>query len=264
MVTHAAQARSLAFALGLLIAVHVPAHAATPDETAADVVNVAVAADFTDTLKDLGAAFSRTGAGHLVISAASTGKLYAQIRAGAPYDVLLSADAATPGLLVRQGLAVAASRFTYARGKLVLWSRSPRRVDSKGLVLTKGKFRHLAIANPQFAPYGKAACATLRNLGLWRTLLPRIVYGEDIGQTFQFAVSGNAGLAFVALAQLRDPSFKAGGSRWIVPQRLYAPIDQQAVLLDRARNDAAAVAFMKFLHSRRARAIIRRYGYGIN
>ncbi len=250
---------------GLLFAAWFPVHAATfPRPAANSTVDVAVAADFIDTLKALGTAYARADGGHLVISAASTGTLYTEIRDGAPYDVMLSADAATPRLLVKQGLAVAASRFTYARGRLVLWSRSPRRVDSKGRVLRTGKFRHLAIANPQFAPYGQAARAVLRNLGLWHSLHPRIVYGEDVGQTFQFAASGNAGLAFVALAQIRDPAFRVNGSYWIVPQKLYAPIEQQAVLLSRARNDAGALFFLKFLHSAQARAIIRRHGYGVD
>ena len=257
-----------ALALGLLAAIQLPARAVSPGghgaATDAGVVSVAVAADFIRTLQELNTAFVRTGGGRLLISAGSTGKLYAQIRAGAPYDVLLAADTAIPRLLVRQGLGVAASRFTYARGRLALWSRSAQRVDNKGLVLKYGKFRHLAIADPKIAPYGAAARAVLRHLGLWRTLQPRIVRGEDVGQTFQFAVSGNAGLAFVALAQLKDPAFAPGGSYWIVPQGLYAPIDQQAVLLERARHDAAAVAFMKFLHSPAARAILRRYGYDVH
>ncbi|MHB8345660.1 MAG: molybdate ABC transporter substrate-binding protein [Acidiferrobacterales bacterium] len=261
MTLGAARTCVFALALGLLAAKWMPAHAASAGVGA---VNVAVAADFIPTLRDLGASFARTGAGYLVIIAGSTGKLYAQIRAGAPYDVLLAADAATPRLLVRQHLGVAASRFTYARGRLALWSPSPKRVDSKGLVLRDGKFRHLAIADPKIAPYGAAARAVLQHMGLWRTLQNRIVRGEDVAQTLQFAVSRNAGIAFVALAQLMNPAFKAGGSYWIVPQGLYAPLDQQAVLLERAKDSPAAIAFMEFLHSRTARAIIRRYGYDVD
>ncbi len=267
MTVRRSRIRIFALTLGLLAAVQIPVHAAPigrHSTNSGSVVDVAVAADFIHTLQDLGTAFASAGGGHIVISAGSTGKLYAQIHAGAPYDVLLAADVSTPRLLVKQGLGVAASRFTYARGRIALWSRSPRRVDNKGLVLRNGKFRHLAIANPKTAPYGAAAREVLQHLGLWQTLRTRIVRGDDIGQTFQFAASGNAGLAFVALAQLKDPAFPASGSYWIVPQKLYAPIDQQAVLLERARNNAAAIAFVKFLHSHRARTIIRRYGYNVD
>jgi len=256
----------IVFVVGLLAGVQSPAYAsmAAPAKriAATGVVNVAVAANFIHTVKDLGAEFTRLGGGRLVISSGSTGKLYAQIRAGAPYDVLLSADAAIPRLLVKQGMAAADSRFTYARGRLALWSRSPTLVDQNGEVLRSGKFRHLAIANPKTAPYGAAARMVLQRLGLWPSLRARIVQGEDIGQTFQFASSGNAELAFVALAQLKDPGKAVIGSYWLVPQHLYAPIDQQAVLLDHARDNAAARSFLKFLRSPAAQTVIRRYGYG--
>lgn len=249
--------------LCLLVPVRFPAQAAPPAPAAGGgVVSVAVAADFLHTLEHLGTAFARTGAGRLAITPGSTGKLYAQIRAGAPFDILLSADTATPLRLVRDKLAVAASRFTYARGRLVLWSRSARRVDGSGRVLASGRFRHLAIADPDTAPYGAAARNVLRRLGLWQRLQPRIVSGEDVGQTFEFAASGNAALAFVALAQIKDPGHAAGGSYWIVPQRLYPPINQQAVLLTRAAHNRAAAAFMRFLHGAAARTIIRQDGYG--
>ncbi|MHB8453378.1 MAG: molybdate ABC transporter substrate-binding protein [Acidiferrobacterales bacterium] len=258
----------IALAFGLLGGMQIPlrAGASVLDKPAATAneVNVAVAANFIHTVEDLGTEFAGRGGGRLVISSGSTGKLYAQIHAGAPYDILLSADAATPGRLVEQGLAVAGSRFTYARGRLVLWSRSPTLVDRDGKVLRGKKFRHLAIANPKTAPYGAAALAALRHLGLWQSVRSRIVRGEDIGQTFQFADSGNAELAFVALAQLKDPDLRSGGSYWLVPQNLYPPINQQAVLLERAKSNSAALAFLSFLQSPAAQSIIRRYGYGVD
>ena len=253
--------RVIALVAALVTSIQVPTAAAQGSATAA-VINVAVAANFTRTLAELAKDFARHGGTRLVISSGSTGKLYAQIRAGAPYDILLSADSATPRLLVAQGMASARSRFTYARGRLALWSRSSKLVDSDGNVLRSGNFRHLAIANPKTAPYGAAARSVLRNLGLWQSVKARIVQGEDIAQTFQFADSGNAELAFVALAQVMDPKRPAGGSYWLVPQKLYSPIDQQAVLLDRAKDNAAALAFLKYLRSPSAKAIMRRYGYG--
>ncbi len=258
----------IALAFGLLGGMQIPlkAGATVLDKPAAagDEVNVAVAANFFHTLEDLATEFARVGGGRLVISSGSTGKLYAQIRAGAPYDILLSADAATPRRLVEQNLAVADSRFTYARGRLVLWSRSPTLVDRDGTVLRGEEFRHLAIANPKTAPYGAAALAALRHLGLWKSVRARVVRGEDIGQTFQFAYSGNAQLAFVALAQLKDPDLGSGGSYWLVPQKLYPPINQQAVLLEHAKGNRAALAFLNFLQSPAAQSIIRRYGYGLD
>ncbi len=257
---------SIALVFGLLGGMQIPAQAGAPipnkPAATAGEVNIAVAANFIHTAEDLGAEFARLGGSRLVISSGSTGKLYAQIRAGAPYDILLSADATTPHRLVKQGLAVAGSRFTYARGRIALWSRSPTLVDGDGKVLRGEKFRHLAIANPKTAPYGAAALSVLRNLGLLESVRPRLVQGEDIGQTFQFADSGNAELAFVALAQLKDAGLKTGGSYWLVPQKLYPPINQQAVLLERARSNAAALAFLNFLRRPAAQTIIRRYGYG--
>ena len=251
----------IAFAAGLLAwgqMLPAAAQSGAPDR----VINVAVAANFTQTLSELAKDFARHGGARVVISSGSTGKLYAQIRAGAPYDIMLSADSATPRLLVAQGMAFADSRFTYARGKLVLWSQSPTLVDKQGAVLGSGDFRHLAIANPKTAPYGAAARATLQHLGLWQSVKARIVEGEDIGQTFQFADSGNAELAFVALAQVQDPYRPTGGSYWIVPSDLYPPIDQQAVLLKRAKDNSAARAFLKYLRSPAAMAVMHHFGYG--
>jgi molybdate transport system substrate-binding protein len=223
-------------------------------------VHVAVAANFTAPLAELGRGFERAGGGKLVVSAGSTGKLYEQIRAGAPFEILLAADAARPERLESEGLAVPGSRFTYARGRLVLWSPRPDLVDAEGAVLARGGFAHLAIANPKTAPYGAAAEQTLRALGLWERLEPRLVIGEDIAQAHQFVASGSAELGFVALAQLHGA---AGGSRWVVPASRHAPIDQQAVLLRQGRDNPAARALLDYLRGAPARQIIASYGYEV-
>jgi len=225
-------------------------------------VRVAVAANFVGTLNELGKAFHASSGNTLLISAGSTGKLCAQISNGAPFDVLLAADVAHPQRLEQEGLAVPGSRFTYARGQLALWSRDPKRVDDKGKVLHTDSFRHLAIANPLTAPYGAAAQQALQHLGLWETLTPRLVRGEDIGQTLQFVQSGNAELGFVALAQIQQLKAGARGSWWLVPAEFYDPIEQQAVLLAHAKDNIAARAFLTFLQSRQAREIIQASGYG--
>ena len=245
---------------GLGLALVITAVLAAAPAVAAE-VRVAVAANFVGTLDRLGKVF-QTGSGNtLLVSSGSTAKLYAQIRNGAPYDVLLAADAEHPRRLEQEGLAVAGSRFTYARGQLALWSRDPGRVDAEAKVLRTSDFRHLAIANPSIAPYGAAAQQTLQHLGLWETLTPRLVRGEDIGQTFQFVQSGNAELGFVALAQVRRLKPDARGSFWLVPVRLYDAIEQQGVLLTRAKNNAAARAFLAFLQSKRGREIVQADGY---
>jgi molybdate transport system substrate-binding protein len=223
-------------------------------------VHVAVAQNFAPVARELGAAFERSNGGRVILSAASSGKLYAQIDSGAPFDVFLSADAERPARLESEGLATAGSRFTYALGRLVLWSADLERVDPGGKVLEGEDWRHLAIANPELAPYGAAAAETLRGLGLWERVASRLVRGEDVGQAFQFVVSGNAELGFVALSQLADGQH--GGSRWLVPESLHAPIEQQAVLLARAAENATARAFLAFLRSAQAHARISQAGYG--
>jgi molybdate transport system substrate-binding protein len=225
-------------------------------------VSVAVAANFTAPLDKLAAAFEKVSGHHLVISSGSSGKLYVQITAGAPFEVMLSADAERPLRLEKEGAAVAGTRFTYAVGKLVLWSTDPGLVDPAGAVLAGGRFRHLAIPNPELAPYGAAARQVLQGLDLWEKLTPRIVQGEDIGQTYQFVATGSAELGFVALSQVRAAG-KPQGSLWIVPAERYRPIEQQAVLLTRGRDDPAARAFLDYLRSAPARALIQEFGYGL-
>lgn len=232
-------------------------------------VRVAVAANFSAPADEIGRAFEKATGNHVVISSGSTGKLAAQIQNGAPFDVLLAADAERPALLEKDGAAVARSRFTYARGRLVLWSADAALVDGGGKVLASDRFRHLAIANPKLAPYGAAAEEVLAGLGLRKQIDPRLVQGEDISQTYQFVASGAAELGFVALSQVRAAAGEAGGdgpikgSMWLVPEASYHPIDQQAVLLSRAKANPAARAFLAFLKGGQARAIINRYGYGL-
>lgn len=238
-------------ALVLGLGVHPPAYAGE--------VPVAVAANFTATAQEIAASFQKQTGHSAILSFGSSGQLYAQIAQGAPFDILLSADAARPAQAERDGLAVAGSRFTYAIGKLVLWSANPGLVDNQGAVLKQGSFSHIAIANPDAAPYGAAALQTLKALGVHEQIAPKIVMGASITQAYQFAASGNAELGFVALAQLTD---KSAGSRWIVPENLYAPILQDAVLLTQGANNEAAKAFLDFLKSPQATAIITAQGYG--
>lgn len=249
--------RLVALLLPALLAAAAPAAAAAPP------LNVAVAANFIGTARVLAASFQRTAGTRVRLSFGSTGNLYAQIRHGAPFAVFLSADARRPRLLERARLAVPGTRFTYALGRLMLWSVHPGLVDGHGAVLRHGRFRHLAIANPRTAPYGAAARAVLRHLGLWKRLAPRLVIGENIAQTYQFVASGNAALGFVALSDLPSVRAPHPGSRWRVPPRLYPPIRQQAVLLSRAAGDPAARAFLAYLRGKAARRVIRAHGYGL-
>jgi len=195
------------------------------------------------------------------LSFGSTGKLYTQIRNGAPFDVLLAADDETPAKLVKEGLAVPASRFTYAIGALVLWSAKPGFVDNEGAVLKKGAFAHLALAAPKLAPYGAAAIETLSKIGLMSTLSPKFVQGENIAQAYQFVSTGNAELGFVALSQVYANGKLTSGSVWVVPTDLYQPIRQDAVILTKGKINPAARDLVKFLKSKQAQDVIRSYGY---
>src|SRR5690606_2192950 len=205
---------------------------------------------------------ARTGH-QAIVSTGSTGKFHTQIRNGAPYAVLIAADDETPDRLIQEGLAVQGSSFTYAVGKLVLWSVRPDYVDAKGDVLRQADFRHLAIANPKLAPYGVAAMEVLGRLGLADKLAPRIVQGENIAQTQQFVATGNAELGFVALSQVAVPGKPRQGSSWLVPPELYTPIRQHAVLLGPGAKQAAAQALLAYLRSDAAKAVIQSWGYGL-
>ena len=231
---------------------------------AAEEAVVAVAANFSEVVERLQADFERASGHKLTFVAGSTGKLYAQIANGAPFDVFLSADQERPERLEKERLAVAGSRFTYATGRLTLWSSEPRRIGSDGAAtLREGKFRLLAIANPELAPYGAAAKQALERLGLWQRFKDRIVIGQTIGQAHTLVASGNAELGFVALSSVLSPRNETKGSRWDVPPHLYAPIHQDAVLLAKGAGNPAARAFLAFLRSEKAKAVIKSYGYGV-
>lgn len=234
---------------------------ALPASACADEVQVAVAANFAAPMQKIAAAFEQASGHKVLLSNGATGKFYVQIKNGAPFEILLSADDETPLKLEKEGAAVAGSHFTYAIGKLVLWSAKPDFVDSKGEVLKKAGFEHLAIANPKLAPYGQAAVEAMKALSLYDTLSPKLVMGENIAQTHQFVTTGNAELGFVALAQVYENGKLKSGSAWTVPSSLYQPIRQDAVLLEKGKASPAADALMKYLKSEPAKAIILSYGY---
>jgi molybdate transport system substrate-binding protein len=229
----------------------------------ADEIRVAVSANFAEAAKKIAADFEKD-TGHTVrLSFGSTGAFYAQIDAGAPFDVLLAADDETPRKLVDEGKGVAETRKTYAIGKLVLWSADPAVVDASGAVLKSDKFKHLAVADARLAPYGKAAQAALEKLGLRDRLKDKMVTAGNIGQALQFVMSGNAEIGFLALGQVQPPDgSKPPGSMWIVPDLLYDPIRQDVVVLTSAKAKAAANEFAKYLASDKARTTIKAYGYG--
>jgi molybdate transport system substrate-binding protein len=227
----------------------------------AEEVRVAVAANFTAPMQQIAAEFEKDTGHKTQLVFGSTGKFYAQISNGAPFEVLLAADAATPSKLVSEGSAVAPSRMTYAIGKLVLWSSKPGLVDDQGAVLRKADFAHLAYCNPALAPYGAAAVQAMRSLGVFDALRPKLVQGENITQAYQFVASGNADIGFVALSQVLKDGKLTAGSAWIVPAGLYEPIRQDAVILDKGRGKPAAEALMKYLKGEKARSIIKSFGY---
>jgi molybdate transport system substrate-binding protein len=224
-------------------------------------VRVAAAANLARPIEKIALAFQRETGHQAIVALGSTGKLYAQIRSGAPFEVLLAADSDTPRRLEADGLARAGTRFTYATGRLVLWSAQEGVVDTRGDILRRPPTGKLAIADPRIAPYGAAAVQTLEKMGLLTTWQPFFVQGESIAQTHQFAASGNARLAFVALSQVAEQGRVARGSGWIVPKALHAPIAQDAVLLNTGAANPAATAFLAFLRGKAARAILRDAGY---
>ena len=240
--------RILALALILTLAA-LPAHAGS--------THVAVAANFTQAAQEIARAFKAASGHDAVLSFGASGALYAQITQGAPYEVLLSADEERPRQAVAAGLALGETRFTYAIGRLALWSRDGRASQGEAALRAGGSGK-IAIANPASAPYGGAAIETLKSLKLFDDLSPRLVQGASIAQTFQFAETGNAELAFVALSQVIG---RSDGSRWLVPASLHRPILQDAVLLRTGAGKQAAQAFLAFLRGPQARAIIERHGY---
>ncbi|WP_175857984.1 molybdate ABC transporter substrate-binding protein [Burkholderia anthina] len=224
-------------------------------------VNVAVAANFTGPMERIAPEFEKATGHKALIAYGTVGKFYAQIKNGAPFDVLVSADDETPIRLEKDGLAVPESRFTYAVGKLVLWSAKPGFVDDKGDVLKHGDFRHLAIGNPKVAVYGAAAVETMTKLGVYTPLESKLVLGENIAQAYQFVATGNAELGFVALSQIYKDGQFAPGSHWMVPPNLYPLLKQDAVLLNRGKGNPAADALLAYLKSEAAKRVIRTYGY---
>jgi molybdate transport system substrate-binding protein len=227
----------------------------------ADTALIAVAANFADAAKEIESAFEAGGTHQIDITTGATGKLYAQIKEGAPFDALLSADQKTPKKMQDEGLAVTGSAFTYAVGKLALYSASATLLKNNNgaKVLVEGDYRHLAIANPELAPYGAAADAVLSSLSLKERVAPRLVTGENIGQTFTMVQSGAAELGFVAYSQILKEG--AAGSFWLAPQSLYPAIKQDAVLLAHGADNEAAKAFLAFLKTETALAIMKTHGY---
>lgn len=227
----------------------------------ADTVSVAVAANFSAPMQKLAAAFEQSTGHKAKVSLGSTGRFYAQIKNGAPFQVFLAADDETPAKLEQEGLGVQGTRFTYAVGQLALWSAQTGLVDRQGQVLKTGAFPKIALADPKLAPYGQAAVEAMTQLGLLPSLQQRWVLGENIAQTYQFVATGNAPLGFVALSQVYAEGRFTQGSGWIVPADLYTPIRQGALLLNAGKDQPAAQALMRFLQSPTARAIIRAHAY---
>ena len=227
----------------------------------ADEVQVAVAANFTAPIKAIARAFEKDTGHRVVASFGATGQLYAQIQHGAPFEVFFSADDSTPARLENEGLGVAGTRFTYATGSLVLWSAKAGYVEDDGAVLKANQFRHLAIANPKTAPYGLAATQVLDKLGLTEAVRSKLVEGQSITQTLQFVSTGNAELGFVALSQVYQDGRISSGSAWIVPDDMYAPIRQDALILTKGADNPAATALVEYLKGPKAAEIIRSFGY---
>lgn len=230
-------------------------------KTVASEAQVAVAANFTAPMKRIAEDFERDSGHRLNLAFGATGQFYAQIRNGAPFAILLSADDETPMKLEKDGLAVQGSRFTYAIGRLVLWSKKEGYVDAQGEILRDPRLERVAIANPKLAPYGAAAMETLDKMGLRERITPKLVEGSNITQAFQFVATGNAQVGFVALSQVIENGRIREGSAWVVPETMHAPIKQDAVLLNRGKGNPAAGALFEYLQSEKASAVIRSFGY---
>ncbi len=231
----------------------------------ADEIQVAVAANFTAPMQKIAADFEKDTGHKAMLAFGTVGKFFAQMKNGAPFEVLVSADKETPDKLVAEGLAVESTRHTYAIGRLVLWSAQPGYVDAKGEVLRTGDFKHLALANPKLAVYGAAGQEVMKRLGVFDAIQPRIVLAENISQAHQYVATGNAELGFVALSQIigKDGGIDRG-SAWMVPADLYPPIKQDVIVLTPGKDKAAALALVNYLKTDKARAIIRSFGYELN
>jgi molybdate transport system substrate-binding protein len=247
----------------LRLAVFLSTLAAVISPAFAETTIVAVASNFTLPMTEIAETFEKATGHSAKLSFGSSGKFVAQIENGAPFEVFLSADAEKPAQLEKSKQAVEGSRFTYAIGKLVLWSAKPGFIDDQGRILESGDFKHLALADPKLAPYGEAALEVLKNKGLLEKIKPLFVLGENISQAHQFISTGNAELGFIALSQVIKGGKIAEGSGWIVPETLHAPIRQDAVLLEKGADNPAATALLQFLKSAEAQAIIQKYGYSL-
>ena len=235
------------------------------NEAIADEIKIAVASNFYPTMKELVTHFesitpNSDTTNNIVLISGSSGKHYAQILNGAPFDLFFSADKLRPNMLEKEEVFNNQSRFTYALGKLALWSPFNEYVDSDGQVLYNDDFRFLAIANPKIAPYGIASKETLISMNLWQDMEEKLVRGENIAQTFQFAKSGNAKLGFVSYSQILSLNSSSEGSYWLVPQDMYQPIEQQAILL---KDSSLGKDFLSFIKSDEALDIIKRNGYDL-
>lgn len=229
----------------------------------AETTLVAVASNFTKPMTEIAAEFEKATGHTAQLSFGSSGKFVSQFENGAPFEVFLAADENAPLKLEKSGFAVANSHFTYALGKLVLWSSTVNFIDDKGDVLKKSDFQHIALADPKLAPYGAAAIEVLKSMNLLDKLQPLFVEGENISQTHQFISTGNAELGFVALSQVVENGKITSGSGWIVPQNLYTPIKQDAVLLKLGEKNPAAKALLDYLKSEPAQVLIKKYGYDL-
>lgn len=232
-----------------------------PSAVQAETVRVAVASNFIGAFEVIAKAYEAQTSHHVLTSSGATGRFYAQIKAGAPFDIFLAADEDTPRRLESEGLTVPATRLTYATGRLVLWSRLPQTIDPDGAILRSGTFLHLAIANPTVAPYGKAAVEVMKARGLYPQLRGRLVEGESIAQAYQFVDSGNAELGFIALSQVYRDGRLSKGSGWVVPTHLHSPLRQQAVLLRAGEKNRAARALLEFLTSPSSLSVLTAFGY---
>lgn len=228
----------------------------------ADESLVAVAANYAGAVQALAQAFTQDTGHTLQITTGATGKLFAQISEGAPFDVMLSADSKTPARIEAEGLGVTGSSFTYAIGKLTLWSADPTLIgaDPKQALLAADTL-FIAIANPDLAPYGVAAREAMQAMGVWDMVQPKIVLGQNIGQTYSLVDTGAAQLGFVATSAVQGPGIAPKGSRFDIPQAMFAPIAQDAVLLNPGADNPAALAFMDYLRGDKAKAIAVSYGY---
>ena len=224
-------------------------------------VQVAVASNFTGPMQKIAPMFEQDTGHKAILGFGSTGRFYAQVRNGAPFEVLLAADDETPQRLIEDGYAARGTDFTYAKGRLVLWSAQPGLIDSSATVLRSGRFDKLAIADPRLAPYGLAAMETLTTLRIAEVSEPKLVRGENISQAYQFVATGNAQLGFVALSQVMQDGKITQGSYWMVPGSMYTAILQNAVILTKGKDNPAAAALVEYLRSDKARAVIRGYGY---